>query len=218
MDKIRLRYGKTGKAKYISHLDLLATMRRALLRVNVELNYSEGFNPHTYMSVALPLPVGCGSECELLDFGSPRTDRLPDLPELINATLPDGLEIYDAYMPTHKFTEIACVEISGFFHYDKGAPLNIEERMSERFNSECIMVTKKTKRGMTEVNIAPQVRKVMITGIDNVTISIRLTAQNPTLNPGSILNAFQDENADLLPDYASFTREEIFDSEMTIFR
>ena len=69
MSKIRLLYSKTGKAKYISHLDLMATMRRALLRAGIELKYSEGFNPHPYMSVALPLPVGCSSICELIDIG-----------------------------------------------------------------------------------------------------------------------------------------------------
>ena len=65
---LRLRFCKTGKAKFISHLDLIATMRRALLRSGIRLVYSEGFNPHPYISSAIPLSVGCGSLCEALDF------------------------------------------------------------------------------------------------------------------------------------------------------
>ena len=44
MDKLRLRFEKTGRAVYISHLDLMATMQRAFSRAGLELKYSEGFN------------------------------------------------------------------------------------------------------------------------------------------------------------------------------
>ena len=50
MDKLRLRFEKTGRAVYISHLDLMATMQRAFSRAGLELKYSEGFNPHPLIS------------------------------------------------------------------------------------------------------------------------------------------------------------------------
>ena len=46
MDKLRLRFEKTGRAVYISHLDLMHTMQRVFSRAGFELKYSEGFNPH----------------------------------------------------------------------------------------------------------------------------------------------------------------------------
>ena len=45
-DKLRLRFEKTGRAVYISHLDLMHTMQRAFNRAGYHLKYSEGFNPH----------------------------------------------------------------------------------------------------------------------------------------------------------------------------
>ena len=66
MDKLRLRFEKTGRAIYISHLDLMATMQRAFSRAGLELKYSEGFNPHPLISVLLPLSVGTASVCELM--------------------------------------------------------------------------------------------------------------------------------------------------------
>ena len=68
MDKLRLRFKKTGRAVYISHLDLMQTMQRAFSRAGYELKYSEGFNPHPQISIALPLSVGTASLCELMDF------------------------------------------------------------------------------------------------------------------------------------------------------
>ena len=46
MDKMRLRFEKTGRAIYISHLDMMRTMQRVFARAGLELKYSEGFNPH----------------------------------------------------------------------------------------------------------------------------------------------------------------------------
>ncbi len=71
MRRTRLLFSKTGRARYISHLDLMRTFQRVFLRAGIRLRHTEGFNPHPYMVFALPLPVGCESDCELLDFDLP---------------------------------------------------------------------------------------------------------------------------------------------------
>ena len=48
MDKLRLRFTKTGRAVYISHLDLMRTFQRAFLRSGLHVRHTEGFNPHAY--------------------------------------------------------------------------------------------------------------------------------------------------------------------------
>ena len=63
----RLAFEKTGRAIYISHLDLMRTMQRAFLRAGLPLAYSQGFNPHARMRVLLPLSVGMASFCERMD-------------------------------------------------------------------------------------------------------------------------------------------------------
>ena len=80
MDKLRLRFEKTGRAVYISHLDLMATMQRAFARAGLELKYSEGFNPHPLISILLPLSVGTASRCELMDFRLRQDAELSALP------------------------------------------------------------------------------------------------------------------------------------------
>ena len=45
-EKLRMRFSKTGRAIWLSHLDLMRTMQRAFLRAEYPLKYSEGFNPH----------------------------------------------------------------------------------------------------------------------------------------------------------------------------
>jgi radical SAM-linked protein len=167
--KIRLWFSKTGKAKYISHLDLMATMRRALRRAGIGLEYSKGFNPHPYMSVALPLPVGCESVCELMDF-RPKEPSLPDTAmQALNASLPEGLEVTEAYAPQRKFSDIAWVGVKGTLFYvadcaDIGqqAIPQIAERISKILAQNSIVITKKTKRGESEMDITPFIRDARV--------------------------------------------------------
>ena len=68
MDKLRLVYAQTGRARWISHLDAMRTLQRGLLRAGVPLRYSEGFNPHALISIVMPLSVGTESLCQLADI------------------------------------------------------------------------------------------------------------------------------------------------------
>ena len=59
----RLLFSKTGRAKYISHLDLMRTFQRAFARAKIAIKHTEGFHPHPFVSIALPLSVGYSSQC-----------------------------------------------------------------------------------------------------------------------------------------------------------
>ena len=61
MQEIRLRFSKTDQAKYISHLDTNRVFSRAFARAKIDLWFTEGFNPHPYMSFSLPLSLGVES-------------------------------------------------------------------------------------------------------------------------------------------------------------
>ena len=67
----RLLFSKTGRAKYISHLDLMRTFQRAFLRAELPVRPTEGFNPHAFVSIPLPLSVGYSSSCEVLEVYVP---------------------------------------------------------------------------------------------------------------------------------------------------
>ena len=216
-NKIRLLFSKTGKAIYMSHLDLMATMQRSLLRTGIKLQYSQGFNPHPVLSIALPLSVGYSSLCELIDF---KTENylLPDgLPDLINEKLPDGIKIIEAYIPLKKFNAIKWIQYEGKLYYNK-IPDNITCHLADRFSSDNIIIHKKTKRGVTEINIAPHFRDMCYTDGETVTISVKLSAQDPTINPGNLLSALNGEYEKLLPEYCSFTRINAYDADLNIFK
>jgi radical SAM-linked protein len=213
MGKIRCRYTKTGKAKYISHLDLMATMQRVYLRAGVKLKYSEGFNPHPYMSVALPLPVGCESLCELMDIEV--VDE--SLPPEINRFLPEGLDIVDIYLPARKFNVIKWVAINCQLHYDD-LPDDIIDLLHKRFTATSLVIPKKSKSGVSDVDVAPFIRDVKINGKQIIELSAKVSAQNPTISQNDLLSVIRKNEDIPLPDYFEIKRIDIYDESMVEFR
>lgn len=95
----RLLFEKTGNAVWISHLDLMRVFQRAFRRGGILIRHSQGFTPRAHVSIALPLPVGVESVCELLDFDLAEGVSIPleEIPARLNASParrtpgPDGL-------------------------------------------------------------------------------------------------------------------------------
>ncbi len=63
MTTVRVWFTKTGEASYISLLDLQRVMQRALKRSGLPVWYTQGFNPHIYMTFAAPLAPWAGEPC-----------------------------------------------------------------------------------------------------------------------------------------------------------
>jgi radical SAM-linked protein len=68
VQRLRGTFGKAGPARFISHLDLVRTIERALIRAQIPLAYSQGFNPQPRMQFAAALPLGFTSDGEIVDL------------------------------------------------------------------------------------------------------------------------------------------------------
>jgi len=222
MSKIRCLYEKSGKAKFISHLDLMATFKRSFLRAGVKLTYSEGFNPHPYISVALPLSVGCESVCELIDVGFSDSE----FPRNINDFMPEGLNIFEVYSPNRKFSHIKWVKISFVVYFSKEDPEGAEntqiiaECIKEVFGRETIVISKKSKSGVKDIDIAPHIKCESVKALSDFEIEIEalISAQNPTVSHNDLLSVIGLENKIPTPGHYLLKRIEIYDEGMVVFR
>lgn len=219
MDKLRLVFSKTGRAVYISHLDLMRTMQRAFLRAGYPLKYSEGFNPHAQISILLPLSVGCSSVCELMDFTLREDVPVGEIPQRLTAVMPEGIAVTDAYAVVRKARELKWLEVSGRFEYDSRSTEEMPALLGEFFSRDSLVITKKTKRGEGQADIRPAIKEISFAdGGDCVALRAIISAQEPTLNPELLASALRQLEPELAPDFAEFRREEIFDENMNIFR
>ena len=219
MDKLRLRFKKTGRAVYISHLDLMQTMQRAFSRAGYELKYSEGFNPHPQISIALPLSVGTASLCEIMDFKLKEEADISEIPARLTAALPEGIEVTDCYEPQRKAAELKYLKVAGVFEYDERDAEKMTEALRDFYSAGEIVISKKTKRGMGETDIKPAIREIGFKAKDKaIELEAVISAQEPTLNPELLAEALRQLAPDITPDFAKFTRLESYDKNMEIYR
>lgn len=109
----RVRFKKLGNARFISHLDLTRCLQRALKRSQLPVWHTEGFNPHPYVSLPLPLPLGQASEGEILDFRLTERVSCGEILKRLSDVLPDDIIPYSVFMPFNKvkFIERASYKI-----------------------------------------------------------------------------------------------------------
>ena len=217
MDKLRLRFEKTGRAIYISHLDLMATMQRAFSRAGLQLKYSEGFNPHPLISILLPLSGGTASRCELMDFRLREDTELQSLPGRLNTVLPEGIRVLEAYESERKSAQLKWLDVSGAFEYDRGRPE--PGQLTDFYEQSELIIEKKTKRGMGKTDIRPGIERIAFEAQGpDIRLLARISAQEPTLNPDLLAGALRQLKPELAPDFAEFTRLETYDAQMQVYR
>ena len=218
-EKLRLRFSKTGRAVYLSHLDLMRTMQRAFLRAGYPLKYSEGFNPHPQISILLPLSVGCASVCELMDFQLVEDVDLAELPARLTAVMPEGIAAQEAYPAEIKSRYLKWLRVTGRYEYDTRDLAEMAEALRAFYARESIVITRKTKRGMGEMDIRPAIRELTVTPeADFVRIEAVISAQEPTLNPEHLVTALRQLDEAIAPDFAAFRREEVYHEDGGVFR
>ena len=208
---------KEGLAKYISHLDLMRTMRRSFIRADIPLRHSEGFNPHPVMAFALPLSVFCDSSCELLDF-EPLVPIDTDALKRLSRSLPSGLEVLEVYDSARKFGGIRWLEVQIKLTYNTGVPSDAVAALEKHFSSPLI-IHKRTKRGEADIDIQPMIHRInfAVTDSNTLTAAAIIAAQNPTLNPTGVVDAISQLDG-YAPDMAEYRRLEVFDEEFKVFR
>lgn len=178
----RFEFAKTGKSRFLSHLDLMRTLQRALNRAQLPVYHTEGFNPHVYVAIALPLPLGCEGLRELADIRLYREPEDNEQPlSQLNGVLPEGIFVTRFYQPALPQKKIAYAGYETIIR--AGAMQNdLYEQMKKRLNQPQLFIK---KRNGEETDIKPLIRSVeIVAGEDHIRInSVLRCSASAVLNP-----------------------------------
>ena len=222
MFKARMKFAKEGRAKYISHLDLMHTMQRAMARCQMPLWFTEGFNQHAYVSVALPLSTGYSGECEFLDFNI-IADAVPEnAVEALNDVFPEGLraiEIYPLEDGGMKVGTIAWSQYRITWGFEDGIPSGFLTAVRELFGRQKIEIVKRSKRGEKTVNMKELMRDLTLSEIDGEVVAVVTTAAgNNNMSPEYLTRAIRQYLPQFDIPFCAYHRLNVFTADGTPFR
>lgn len=81
--------------RFASHRDVSRAFERGVRVAGVPVGYSAGFTPHPKISYSGGAPTGSASEAEFLEISLTRRCEPADVGRLLDAALPDGIDVVD---------------------------------------------------------------------------------------------------------------------------
>lgn len=161
--KTRMRFVKCGSMKFIGHLDCMRFFQKAIRRAKLDVAYSKGYSPHQLMSFASPLGVGVTSDGEYIDveFYSLPDLSLPELVAYLNQFMTDEIFVTDIeIMPDGFKNSMSLLIAADYMVVEKEAgvfPENWQEKWLSFMKQQEIVIEKKTKKSVKEVDIKPHI-------------------------------------------------------------
>lgn len=92
--RYRAYYLKDGKARYISHLDLMSLIQRAFRRARISVLFSKGFHPKMLLSFPPAISLGMEGKAEMVEFKSEYIISQDEFLKEVNRGLPPGIEFF----------------------------------------------------------------------------------------------------------------------------
>lgn len=196
---VRIWFKKMGMSRYVSHLDLMRAMTRTVRRAKLPLWYTEGFNPHPYMTFALPLSLGMESLCESMDVRIEGDITNEGIFELLKGAMPPGIEITDVTDPVHDPKVIALGEFDILFDVEKDAEA-LSVLIKDMLSQDSLIVQKLGKKGrhkvLKDIDLIEHIKEYSV-GVmgERVKLSVTLPAGSTTnINPSLLADEIVKNN------------------------
>ena len=132
MARLRLAIKKDKALRFLSHLDFARAVRYVVIRADLPVQYSEGFNPHMKIAFASALGVGVAAAEEYMDIELAETVDVEDVKRRMNEKAPEGFAVLEGRYVSDKAPKLMA--IANYAEYLLSGPLteSIEEDVLNR--------------------------------------------------------------------------------------
>lgn len=197
MTNIRLKFSRKGPVAYLGHLDILRYFQKAIARAELDIKYSEGFNPHMILSFAYPLGVSMETEGDYADITVNTYVSLEDVKNRLNSVMNEGISIVDAtIVPDDALNAMASVAAADYL-IKVNEDVN-QEAIDKFLAQNEIIILKEGKKGVKEADIKPGIFKLEAME-DGLFMSLK-SGSGENIKPVSVIDAlakFLDKNIDI---------------------
>ncbi len=191
---VRVFFVKEGPSKYMSHLDLMRCMTRTIRRAGVPIWYTEGFNPHPFMTFAMPLSLGTSGLCETMDVRLTVDMPFEEVKSRLNAALCEGIYVTKVDYQLEKATAIQSAVYCVTLAAEGCSGGQLAAGMEKYLSQDTITVQKKNKKKqLVDMDVKPHIMAYSVSAEGECAVlRIRLPAGTSlNVNPGIILKGYE---------------------------
>jgi radical SAM-linked protein len=224
--RVRGRYAKRDKIRFVSAIDLGRLWERALRRADLPIAYSEGFSPHPKVSFPDALPLGYASTGEYVELTFAAPIALQTGMQALNAAFPTGLEVLDAHAVADGAPKLAKGLRASLWTMDyrlgPSAPADaaaLTDAVEAVRAAAALLVERQRKGAPVQVDLRPAIHQISLLHPhpdtppcegDLVRVAVVLHHLEPPVRPSEVHLALTDHHtsttADTLSQPALVTR------------
>jgi radical SAM-linked protein len=180
VQKIRFRFAKQGALRFLSHLETMRALTRALRRAAIPVQHSQGFHPQPLLNFATALPVGVESTAEYGDVTLFAALDPGVFQARLNAVLPDSLRMLEASAVPLNATSLMSEPLAAQYSVELPAALlpddgtSLPSRVRALLACGDISMPRWHKKGPRQVNIRPGVVRLNVMPMVGDTVTFNM--------------------------------------------
>ena len=197
VQRLRVRYAKRGRLRFTSHRDFSRAFERAIVRAQLPMAYSSGFNPHPRISYAGAAPTGSASEAEYLEIGLAEVSDPAEVHAMLDEALPEGLDVLDVVVSSGG-SLADRLEGSHWRLTLQGTKVDDAEHAVARFlGADEVTVERMTKKGIRQFNCREAVVSLASQGAPDsgeecAILNVVLRHGTPSVRPDDVLAGLRE--------------------------
>lgn len=202
--RVQVLFRKGEGARFLSHLDLMATLEFALRRAQLPFELSEGFNPRPRMALAAPLALGHIGEREVLEITLREHVDPAALREQLQSALPPGITIHSASeVPADGKSAAARVRSSRYRIELREPVTDLAGRVTHLLDHDSLEVEEEREGGRRRRDLRPLILSLEVPQQDVLILTVAIEHQG-SVRPEQVLDLLG-----LPRDGVAITRESI---------
>lgn len=194
MKRLFLSISKGEELRFLGHLDLLRAMERAIIRADIPVAFSEGFNPHMKIAFDAALAVGVTADPLYMEIKIEKDATPDEIKKRLMLQLPRGIVIHDIKEVEDSFGKLVTFLTEDVYEMEgpisnNGDVENAEQNI-QKFNQLTSFIYERiTPKKVRQMDIKPMIIEPMQIRIEKNRAYLRFSlvrSQSGTVQPKDI--------------------------------
>jgi radical SAM-linked protein len=159
ISKVRIKYSKSESVRFLSHLEVISSIRQSVRRANLPVCFSCGFSPQLKISFGPPLAVSYTSSCEIFDMEIMCRVVPEEIKDILLKNMPSAFSVLDvSLIPVTTKSIESVVNVSKYSIWFSDISVNksnILKNIQNFLEAKEFLIERLTNKSKREIDVKP---------------------------------------------------------------